>query len=870
MARPTLPNLTILLLCGLAELWCRCEAQQMLHSCQGGNGLACPAESHSVLQTKVSELTELDSEGDTLGEDLEKVSGMTQTNSEADDLDEDGEQVAEMNQVDSEADDLDEDGEEVSEMNQVDSEAGDLDEDGEEVSEMNQADSEADDLDEEGEEVSEMTQVDSEADTLAGGVKHSGRGCWRGCKRKQGPCTWCGTGSCCRYGWHDKSNGCDGTFGIPRSGHVCVSTAACSSFASSKACPDSRCIWSSGACQAPGALSVKNYGKGCWRGCTRKQGPCNWCGTGGSCCRFGWRDKRNGCDGTLGIPRMGHVCTANPSMNQIPTTTTSTTTTTTSTTPSTTTSTAPSPTPTPTPTPTPAPVPTNPTPASTPHPGGFCGSRLYSDLPDSTTCEDGTKVSSNGCCAATNKCPQSCSGNGWSMSRGVKSCQCRGCPYSLKLNVTSEERYLRATNYFRCRHGQPLMKWDAMVASNAKSWASTCPSQRRPSGKLNPPHTRPDGTNSYKVTPMSGENVAAGSTSPEKAVELWYNEITKPGYKPGVRPGYQSGTGHYTAMMWAQSKYLGCAQKPCLNGNPKHVHVCHYALSAPNSGEDQDYWDNLPKTNTPSASEETCCQTMYGDSGGAANSNPYLNPVAPTTTPAPIATQGPCLGVFNEGTRFLQMKPWHINNVWVYGASSGGWSKMVSVDKNGEKIESRHSKTLITNSMSTKKLQAVWDAANRGGGYTVEVVLGDTSVPAPAVKPYPGAGDAEGTVYNSNGDEGGRRSSVRRRMRGKYYSIPQQANYLLIKSGAQCRSTNKYYGCWLRTAGDCARKMKKEGKKFFSFWAYRGKFPPKWMGGKCYGEKTRSASFKTPSASCPEGFRSGKSDSKYSFYAVLN
>lgn len=338
MARPTLPNLTILLLCGLAELWCKCEARQMLHSCQGGNGLACPAESHSVLQTKASELTELDSEGDTLGEDLEKVSGMTQTKSEAHDLDEDAEQVAGMNQVDSEADDLDEDGEEVPEMNQVDSEAGDLDEDGEGVSEMNQADSEADYLDEEGEEFSEMTQVDSESDTLAGGVKHSGRGCWWRCRRKQGPCIWCGTGSCCRYGWRDKRNGCDGTFGIPRRGHVCVSTDSCTSFASSKACPDSRCIWSSGACQAPGALGVKNYGKGCWWGCRRKQGPCNWCGTG-SCCRFGWRDKRNGCDGTLGIRHKGHVCTANPSMNLIPTTTTGTTTTTTSTTPSTTTST---------------------------------------------------------------------------------------------------------------------------------------------------------------------------------------------------------------------------------------------------------------------------------------------------------------------------------------------------------------------------------------------------------------------------------------------------------------------------------------------------------------------------------------------------
>jgi hypothetical protein len=162
---------------------------------------------------------------------------------------------------------------------------------------------------------------------------NQGKGCWSGCRRKQGPCTWCGSeGSCCRLGWRDKRNGCDGSFGIPRKGHVCVSNAACSSFTSAKSCPDLRCVWSSGACQSPSSLGVKNYGKGCWWGCGRKQGPCNWCGTG-SCCRFGWRDKRNGCDGTLGIPRMGHVCTANPAILK---TTTSTMTTTTTTTTSTT------------------------------------------------------------------------------------------------------------------------------------------------------------------------------------------------------------------------------------------------------------------------------------------------------------------------------------------------------------------------------------------------------------------------------------------------------------------------------------------------------------------------------------------------------
>merc|ERR1719162_2339571 len=113
------------------------------------------------------------------------------------------------------------------------------------------------------------------------------------------------------------------------------------------------------------------------------------------------------------------------------------------------------------------------------------------------------------------------------------------------------------------------------------------------------------------------------------------------------------------------------------------------------------------------------------------------------------------MGIFtdNAGKRTLQVKPWHINPVWVYGVQAGGWFKMVSVDKDGKKLENRHSKTRLTHSMSPAQLQAAWDAANRGGAYSVEVTLGDTSAPAPAMKAKPEAGDAEGTLYTSNGDE---------------------------------------------------------------------------------------------------------------------
>jgi len=55
-------------------------------------------------------------------------------------------------------------------------------------------------------------------------LRNTGTACWNECGKQQGPCSFCGTGSCCRKGWHDTSNGCDGSSGIDGRGHVCVET----------------------------------------------------------------------------------------------------------------------------------------------------------------------------------------------------------------------------------------------------------------------------------------------------------------------------------------------------------------------------------------------------------------------------------------------------------------------------------------------------------------------------------------------------------------------------------------------------------------------------------------------------------------------
>jgi len=50
----------------------------------------------------------------------------------------------------------------------------------------------------------------------------------------------------------------------------------------------------------PASSDLTNTGKDCWYKCGSKQGPCEWCGTKGMCCKNGFKDKSNGCDGTFG------------------------------------------------------------------------------------------------------------------------------------------------------------------------------------------------------------------------------------------------------------------------------------------------------------------------------------------------------------------------------------------------------------------------------------------------------------------------------------------------------------------------------------------------------------------------------------------
>ena len=56
-------------------------------------------------------------------------------------------------------------------------------------------------------------------------------------------------------------------------------------------------------------IDIANIGLNCWYKCGEEQGPCDWCGQDGNCCKKGLTG--NGCDGTIGgLTR--HECAGKP------------------------------------------------------------------------------------------------------------------------------------------------------------------------------------------------------------------------------------------------------------------------------------------------------------------------------------------------------------------------------------------------------------------------------------------------------------------------------------------------------------------------------------------------------------------------------
>ncbi|XP_017130160.1 Golgi-associated plant pathogenesis-related protein 1 [Drosophila elegans] len=109
-------------------------------------------------------------------------------------------------------------------------------------------------------------------------------------------------------------------------------------------------------------------------------------------------------------------------------------------------------------------------------------------------------------------------------------------PKAIKLSV------LKENNKYRKLHGANPLKMDKELSLYAQEWANHLACR-------NLLETRP--------LPLYGENIMSVRRplfSVERIIKLWYQEKYNYDY---LKPGFNLYTGHFTQMVWGETKYLG-------------------------------------------------------------------------------------------------------------------------------------------------------------------------------------------------------------------------------------------------------------------------------------------------------------------------
>lgn len=115
---------------------------------------------------------------------------------------------------------------------------------------------------------------------------------------------------------------------------------------------------------------------------------------------------------------------------------------------------------------------------------------------------------------------------------------------------------LAAHNRVRAKHCARPLAWSPALAATAQEWANAL---------------RDSGCKFEHSQTAYGENLAAGTRlTGENAVELWYAESEKYSYK---KQGFSPATGHFTQVVWAGTRNLGCGFSDCQG---MRLWVCHY------------------------------------------------------------------------------------------------------------------------------------------------------------------------------------------------------------------------------------------------------------------------------------------------------
>jgi hypothetical protein len=107
-------------------------------------------------------------------------------------------------------------------------------------------------------------------------------------------------------------------------------------------------------------------------------------------------------------------------------------------------------------------------------------------------------------------------------------------------------------NTYRDEHGVKRLSWNTTLSGYAAKYLN-----KKGSGKNQCPNWEHSGG-------PYGENLAIGYGTPTQAVVAWGDERKDYNWN---KPGFSAGTGHFTQMVWKDTRQLGCARKFCTSSN---------------------------------------------------------------------------------------------------------------------------------------------------------------------------------------------------------------------------------------------------------------------------------------------------------------
>ena len=141
-----------------------------------------------------------------------------------------------------------------------------------------------------------------------------------------------------------------------------------------------------------------------------------------------------------------------------------------------------------------------------------------------------------------------------------------------------DDRLLAAHNGERAAAGLPAMDWDPELAAEAAEWGGEL-------AKIEAIEHSPDDP---EDPDPQGENLWLGTNghfTPEQMVGMWVEEKRHFVPRPipfSSRTGNFDDVGHYTQVMWRDTRQVGCA---LAKGQENEILVCRYSAAGNVEGE---------------------------------------------------------------------------------------------------------------------------------------------------------------------------------------------------------------------------------------------------------------------------------------------